>query len=364
MSRVNYLGVCGKLVIFASMNGNKKKRRYVLQQLFWEATLRCNMECRHCGSDCLKVSETADMPLADFLPVLDEIKAAQPGRLPYVFTLGGEPLVRPDILRCGREITERGFVWGMVSNAMLIDGEMMRALSANGLRSLAIDVDGTAAEHNWLRRNDSAFDRVFDAISHIRKAPHLIWDVITCVHSRNIAVLPELRRMLVDAGVKRWRCFTIVPMGRAKDNPELLLTDSQFTELMEFIVQTRAGGQIDLSYSCEGYLGDYEMRVRPYPFHCQAGEAVASIRGNGDISGCLSIRSAYTQGNIYRDSFWDVWTSRFGFCRDREWMRTGVCADCDVFDRCQGNGMHLRRDDGSLMHCNYRRLQGLSAMQD
>lgn len=25
-----------------------------LRQLFWECTLRCNLHCRHCGSDCQK----------------------------------------------------------------------------------------------------------------------------------------------------------------------------------------------------------------------------------------------------------------------------------------------------------------------
>ena len=26
--------------------------RHPLRQLFWECTLRCNVHCRHCGSDC------------------------------------------------------------------------------------------------------------------------------------------------------------------------------------------------------------------------------------------------------------------------------------------------------------------------
>ena len=26
-----------------------------LRQLFWESTLRCNLHCRHCGSDCKSV---------------------------------------------------------------------------------------------------------------------------------------------------------------------------------------------------------------------------------------------------------------------------------------------------------------------
>ncbi|MDO5395459.1 MAG: TIGR04133 family radical SAM/SPASM protein [Bacteroidales bacterium] len=330
--------------------------KYPLRQLFWECTLRCNMSCRHCGSDCRKFSEQEDMPLEHFIPVLDDVKSHQPATKTIVFTVGGEPLVRPDILHCGREITRKGFYWGMVSNAMLIDGPMMRELSRNGLCSLAIDIDGLRDDHNWLRNSETGFDRAYNAIGHIRRAPHLMWDVITCVTPRTLPNLEELKRMLVDAGVTRWRCFTIVPMGRAKDDEALQLTDNELRQLMDFIAATRREGKIDLSYACEGYLGDYEMKVRPYHFHCVAGITTASVLGNGDISGCLSIRSHYNQGNIYKESFWDVWTERFEKYRNHDWMRTGVCAECEVFDRCRGNGMHLRNDDGSLMTCHYNRL--------
>jgi radical SAM enzyme (rSAM/lipoprotein system) len=296
------------------------------------------------------------MPLEHFLPVLDEIKDHQPTTKTIVFTVGGEPLVRPDIIKCGREITKRGFYWGMVSNAMLIDGPMMQELSRNGLCSLAIDIDGVPEHHNWLRQSNISFDRAYNAIQHIRRAPHLVWDVITCVNQLNISHLEELKRMLIDAGVTRWRCFTIVPMGRAKDKSELQLSNVQLRQLMDFIVATRKENKIDLSYACEGYLGDYEMKVRPYHFSCQAGLSTASVLSNGDISGCLSIRSAYTQGNIYQDSFWDVWTNRFEQYRNHDWMRIGECKECHVFDKCQGNGMHLRNDDGTLMTCHYNRL--------
>lgn len=333
---------------------------YPLRQLFWECTLKCNLSCRHCGSDCKKTADIKDMPLAHFLPVLDEIKSHQAYMKSIVFTVGGEPLVRPDIIRCRREISKKGFYWGMVSNALLIDKAMMTELSNNGLCSLAIDIDGLEQAHNWLRNSPISFDRAYNAIQYIREAPHLVWDVITCVNQRNISSLRELKRMLVEAGVPKWRCFTIVPMGRAKNKDELQLSEEQLRELMDFIVQTRQEGKIDLSYACEGYLGDYEMKVRKHHFHCNAGLDTASVRANGDISGCLSIRSAYTQGNIYTNSFWDVWTSQFKKYRNHDWMRTGVCADCKVFDKCQGNGMHLRNDDGSLMTCHYHRLNKLT----
>lgn len=45
-----------------------------MRQLFWECTLRCNLHCRHCGSDCKVKAGQQDMPLADFLRVLDNIR--------------------------------------------------------------------------------------------------------------------------------------------------------------------------------------------------------------------------------------------------------------------------------------------------
>ncbi|MCI6473525.1 MAG: TIGR04133 family radical SAM/SPASM protein [Bacteroidales bacterium] len=335
------------------------KLLHPLKQLFWECTLRCNMSCRHCGSDCKKASDIAEMPFSDFSPVLDEIREHQPRRKTIVFTVGGEPLVRHDIVECGRRITEKGFLWGMVSNGKLIDGAMMRELSAAGLRSLAVDVDGLRDTHNWLRNDERSFDAVFNAISHIRRAPHLQWDVITCVNGRNIGQLDEMKRMLTEAGVRKWRCFTIVPMGRAKDSEDMLLTGEQYRLLMDFILKTRAEGKIALSYACEGYLGDYEGHVRDAHFLCSAGLTTASVLSDGSVSGCLSIRSNYHQGNIYTDGFWNVWENRFSEYRDREWMKSGECADCKLFRYCQGNGMHLRNDDGSLMFCNYKKLFNL-----
>lgn len=68
-----------------------------LHQLFWECTLRCNLNCVHCGSDCRMLSEKDDMPLADFVGVLDEIKQHEDPAKVMVITTGGEPTVRPDL---------------------------------------------------------------------------------------------------------------------------------------------------------------------------------------------------------------------------------------------------------------------------
>lgn len=54
---------------------NIRTERRLLQQIFWECTLRCNLNCLHCGSDCRKDDMPRDMPFEDFSKVLDEVAA-------------------------------------------------------------------------------------------------------------------------------------------------------------------------------------------------------------------------------------------------------------------------------------------------
>ena len=298
----------------------EKIAEHKLRTLFWECTLRCNLACRHCGSDCRVDPGVPDMPLADFLKVLDEEVTPhnRPEDVLLIFS-GGEVLVRSDLEEAGREVTRRGYAWGMVTNGLALDADRLRSLMDAGLRSISISFDGFEDAHNYIRRNPRSFEKALDAIRLIVREPRLTYDVITCVTSPMVARLEEFKELLIAEGVKYWRIFSIFPVGRAKDDPTLAVTDAQFREVLEFIKRTRKEGRIDLSYACEGFLGGYEGEVRDDFYQCAAGVSAASIRVDGAISGCTSIRANFHQGNIYRDSFWDVWQNRFDKFRDREW---------------------------------------------
>lgn len=344
------------LGLFADLYADKV-RQHRLRTLFWECTLRCNLACRHCGSDCRVDPGVKDMPLEDFLRVLDEqvTPHVDPRSVLLIFS-GGEVLVRPDLEVAGAEVTRRGYPWGMVTNGMALDDARLRSLMDAGLRSVSVSFDGFEQEHNYIRRNPRSFDRALEAIRRIVRQPGLAYDVITCVTGQMVPRLEEFKELLIAEGVGWWRLFTIFPVGRARDDDSLRLTDEQFREVLEFIRRTRREGRIDVSYACEGFLGRYEGEVRDDFYQCAAGVSVASIRVDGAISGCTSIRSNFHQGNIYRDDFWEVWQNRFQPFRDRSWARTGACATCDMFRYCQGGGMHLHDDDGALLYCHYHRL--------
>lgn len=248
---------------------------------------------------------------------------------------------------------------GMVTNGLYMTRERFRRLLASGLHTATVSLDGFAADHNWMRGNPQSFERAVEAIKMMAEEPGFVFDVVTCVNKHSYMRLEEMKEFLLSLGVKRWRLFTVFPVGRAAKDPELQLSNRDFRGVMEFIKRTRKEGRIKTAYGCEGFLGNYEGDVRDHFFHCQAGVSVGSVLVDGAISACPSIRADYHQGNIYKDDFMEVWNNKYQPYRDREWMRKGECADCEFFRYCKGNGMHLRDGKGDLLFCHYKRLQTL-----
>ena len=332
------------------------QEEHPLRQLFWESTLRCNLKCRHCGSDCKISSLHPDMPFNDFRKVLERIKEKYDSHNIMVIVSGGEPLMREDILKCGREIFNLEFPWGMVSNGRLMSPRMIDGLLEAGIHSLTISLDGFEEHHNWMRGLPDSFSHASRAVEMLAKVPVIKFDVVTCVNNINYDTLEQFKEYLISLGLKSWRLFTVFPVGRAAADQQLQLSREKFRGLMEFIRKTRKEGRIHASYGCEGFLGEYEGDVRDHLFSCQAGLSLASVRIDGSISACGSIRADYNQGNIYKDDFIEVWENRFQQYRNRSWMKTGKCAACKWFRYCQGNGMHLRDGNGDLLLCHMERI--------
>lgn len=336
----------------------KQTELHQLNYLMWECTLRCNLKCKHCGSDCRKDMSQKDMPLKDFLKVIDSITPHVDTRKTMIVITGGEPLMRSDLEQCGMELYKREYPWGMVSNGLALTPQRLDKLIDSGLRSVTISLDGLEKAHNTMRGHKDSFGNALNAIRHlVKRQDDVVFDVVTCVSADTFAQLPTIKGLLIDTGVKRWRIFTIFPIGRAKEHSELQLNPLQFKQLFDFIRDTRKEGQIKLSYGCEGFLGNYEGEVRDNFFFCRAGVSIASVLVDGSISACPNLRANYIQGNIYQDDFMDVWNSRYQVFRDRSWAKKDECADCNYFGYCRGNGMHLRDENGKLLFCHLKRIK-------
>ena len=101
-----------------------------LNTLFWECTLKCNLACKHCGSDCHVDSAAKELSGEEFLRVVDSITPhVDPHKVLVIFT-GGEALVRQDLDAIGLELYRRGYPWGIVTNGCFSTKSVSRVYCA------------------------------------------------------------------------------------------------------------------------------------------------------------------------------------------------------------------------------------------
>ena len=332
---------------------------HILNYLFWECTWRCNLKCQHCGSDCKSSSTFPDMPFEDFLAAIQPLKKHYPANSITVVITGGEPVLRKDLADCGKQLRENGFLWGIVTNGYAYDEDIHNQLLSAGMGSITVSLDGLENNHNQLRNNPKSFEKAVKALELIVETPNLNYDVVTCVHPKNLSELSELKEFLISKKVKKWRLFTIAPIGRAEEQQELMLSGEQLQKLLDFIAETRTNdSRIKLQMSCESYVGEYERKVRDSFFFCHAGINIGSVLIDGSISACPNIDRSFIQGNIYHDNLLDIWENRFEIMRNRNWCKTGICKNCKDFKYCNGGAMHLWNDKRAcIMSCVAEKLK-------
>lgn len=316
-----------------------------LRYLFFEITKSCNLNCIHCGSDCSKNISQEFLPEGAIIKVLEEVKTVYNPKKVTVAITGGEPYCYPDLFSLGRKITATGFPWGMVTNGYGWDKESIKKLEDSGIKTITVSIDGLEAEHNWLRGNIDSFEKAVNTIKLIKKSSFSSGlDVFTCVSKRNISQLDDIYELLKKLGVKRWRISPIDPIGNsAINNPELFLDSSRFRVMLEKTAYFKSLKIIDVNFTDSGYLGtEFENKARTLNFFCSAGINVGGIRSNGDIAACPNIDPGIKEGNIFQNSFIDVWQTKYHRFRKRNWMRTDICKDCSEWSLCNGNSFHLR----------------------
>ncbi len=322
---------------------DRETKDHHLRYLFLEITRRCNLSCRHCGSDCSSDSTMREMTAETWKSV---IRYMQKKYRPAFVITGGEPLVRADLFDITDELKRQKATWGIVSNGLTLDSDKLNRLCADGLNSITLSFDGPEDNHHYIRKNPSSYAKVISAMDLISRKKLQFKDAVTCVYPGNLKKLGETADILIEHGMTSWRMFRIFPKGKAVQNPDLILDFEQSGFLVNWIKENRkklGRKGLNVSFSCEGYLPwKLDRSVRDEPFFCRSGINYASILSDGTVTGCNNNGPAYYQGNIADRDFSEIWENDFKMYRSPSWRKTGICTDCNEWDYCLGNSVHLR----------------------
>lgn len=314
-----------------------------LVELLFELTDACNLSCKHCGSSCEKDGTYLD--IEDVEGVVDELaEAYNPAAMRISFT-GGEPMLHPDFFEIAEYITSKGFQTGMTTNGMLITKEKARKLADIGWGVITVSIDGLEKSHDEFRQREGAWTAAMKGIDNLLEAG-IIPSVTTVANMLNIDELEELKAMFREKGIRVWRVLNIDPIGRALENPELLLDAASSAKMWWFIEDNRINRRDEnpeVMASCSHYLGPlHELETRPWAFSCRSGITVASITAKGEFVGCLDVerRPELVMGHIGEDSFVEAWETGYAPYRRSRVEDCEMCQTCEHARFCNGDSQH------------------------
>ena len=322
---------------------NYSKSKYPLHTLFFEVTSRCNALCDHCGSRCTASKRDVLSP-QDFKKVLDSVAENFGTKAIMLNITGGEPLMRKDLFEITGYADSLGFKWGLVTNGMLITDDVISKMKETHMSTITISLDGMKKTHEEFRHVPGCFDRIISAIEKLKDSDFIEHIQVTFIATKNnIYELPEVYRLLSMLGIDSLRISGIDPIGRAKDNEQLMLSREEYLYLFDFMKKHRTS-TLPVVWSCTHYFGNTESTIDPTgkKFKCDTGIHVASVLSNGDIFGCPNIprRKELIQGNVLKDDFCEVWKNNFEFYRNPNRTKAKQCEGCEYWNYCKGDSFH------------------------
>jgi len=308
----------------------------------WEITLACDLACRHCGSRAGR-GRPDELSTEEALDLVHQMHAL--GVL-EVTVIGGEAYLRDDWTTIVREIRKLGMQCSMTTGGRGLTPERVKLAKEAGLQSVSVSVDGLRESHDALRGLQGSFDSAMAALDALRAAGIPV-AANTQINAQNIGEIPAVFELLASKKIHGWQMQITTAMGRAGDEPGIMLEPYRVLEVIPMLAKLKArADELGVRFwpgNNIGYYGPFESTLRAsfpgkHRGSCGAGRLVLGIEANGDIKGCPSLPTDdYVGGNVREEKLVDIWerSKALRFMRDMKVEDlSGFCRDCYYAESC------------------------------
>lgn len=328
--------------------------------VIWETTRACDLACKHCRADAVKLRHPLELSTDDAMRMMDRVREF--GSPLFVLT-GGDPLKRPDIVELVRYGSSIGLRMAMTpSGTPLMTEKVLRELKDAGLARLAISLDGsTAAIHDAFRQVDGSYDWTIRMLECARDIG-LTTQVNTTVSRHNLEDFDAMCALMTQLGITLWSVFFLVPTGRAR--PEDVVDADEFEHVYHQMYDLSRTAPFDIKSTAapqyrrvilQRQVAERRARERtdaPSPLTAGVGfslaDGVGRAKGVNDGDGFMFISHT---GNIYPSGFLPISAGNirqvdlvetyrkaplFVALRDKNLLK-GKCGVCEYRDVCGGS---------------------------
>lgn len=318
----------------------------------WELTLRCNLNCGHCGSRAGQ-ARGSEMSRDAMIGVARQLASLGCRR---VTLSGGEPTLCDHWQDVASEGARLGMRMNLITNAVRAGKDFVRDAKNSGLVNLGVSLDGLEPQHDLLRKSKGLYGKVLQLLDDCA-ADKLPVGVITTIHRGNLHQLEALHDLLVGR-VFVWQLQIGAAMGNLGDHRGDQIRPEDLLEVVPTLARLIQRCQVHIRVADNvGYYGAYEATLRKSrktPLGCwtgcYAGCRNVGIEADGGVKGCLSLQaSTATEGNLQTESLADIWHRPGAFAYNRQFTLDnlkGFCRTCVHAEICRGGCVSMRTCEG------------------
>lgn len=313
----------------------------------WEVTRACNLACKHCRAEAHQEPYPGELTTEEAKALIDTFPEVGD---PIIIFTGGDPMIRADVYELGAYATAKGLRCVMSPNGTLITPETAKKIKEAGFQRCSISIDGAdAASHDDFRGVPGAFDASLRGIEML-KAEGVEFQINTTVTKSNLASFKDIFHLCETLGAAAWHIFLLVPMGRAADLANEVITADEYEEVLHWFYDFRKTTSMHLKATCAPHYyrimrqraREEGISVTPDTFGmdamtrgCLGGTGFCFISHTGQVQPCGYL--VLDCGNVQQTPFPELWRSTPWFLKFRKQEEyEGKCGPCEYHKFCGG----------------------------
>lgn len=293
-----------------------------LNSIDLEFSGRCNLRCTHCFAELSQKNMSSE--------TLEKVFAGIDALEPVDLAInGGEPLLNPLLHEALIKARARKLRVGIMTNATLATKETADMIKECGVARVFVSLDFFEETHDAIRGVGN-FKKAVTGIKLFidRKVQVLITAI---VKESTYARIEEFKKFCLDElGASTIRFSAVMPIGSAKNSPELGLSVAKTRELYN-------KGLIAAPGDGDGVIAKLAGGRN---FYCKAGVGQCFIGADGKVYACHYFQNiGESMGNLAEKSLETIYREyqhSGAMPVDMHWDKLEKCKACIHFAKCMG----------------------------
>lgn len=315
---------------------------------------KCNFRCKMCNmwKNAQIAPERNELSLKEIKDFVDDFKKVASEPI-FIHLIGGEALLRKDLLEIVSYIKKSGFNSSITTNGFYIDESMSQRIVKSGLKGIFLSLDGINEEtHDYLRGIKGSHQKVMQAIGLLDKhrgkdkTDRLSIGVTMTIMEKNLdEVLPlvewaqnneKINDLFLNACLQPFDCENYQQEWFLDKNyNEIWPRDlKKASDILEKLATLKEKGYKicnppeQLRLVKEYFKNPYRF-IHDQKIKCPRGDLAPEINAYGDVNMCFCMAPL---GNIRRKKFSQIWNSE---AMEKARKEINSCKkDCDTAVNC------------------------------